>query len=142
MSLTFTAPGVPVSRQAHQFYRLKNRTGAVAVLPQNSANYQTRIGCYAKEAMKGKPPIAGMVSLNVTFVFPAPKSLKKWQREIVDSGDWLAYPKIPQDIDNLCKNLLDGLKGIAFEDDRLVVDLIARKRIGDDPRTVVTVTEV
>lgn len=140
--ISFSVPGLPRARQAHQFYRLKNRSGAVAVLPKESADYQTRVGCYAKEAMRGQPPIQGMVSLEVMFVFPAPQNLKKAQREVIQRGEPLPYAKIPQDIDNCCKNLLDGLKGVAIEDDRLVVDLYAGKRIGVKPLTMVKIRPI
>ncbi|WP_369294041.1 RusA family crossover junction endodeoxyribonuclease [Tepidiforma sp.] len=47
-----------------------------------------------------------------------------------------------QDIDNLAKSCLDALNGIAFEDDRQVVELVARKASGRTPRTAITITEV
>lgn len=47
-----------------------------------------------------------------------------------------------QDIDNLAKSCLDALNGIAFKDDRQVVELVARKASGRAPRTAITVTEV
>ena len=47
-----------------------------------------------------------------------------------------------QDIDNLAKSCLDALNGIAFEDDRQVVELVARKASGRSPQTVISITEV
>lgn len=47
-----------------------------------------------------------------------------------------------QDIDNLAKSCLDALNGIAFADDRQVVELVARKASGRTPRTAITITEV
>ncbi len=47
-----------------------------------------------------------------------------------------------QDIDNLAKSCLDALNGIAFEDDRQVVELVARKASHRSPQTVITITEV
>ncbi len=47
-----------------------------------------------------------------------------------------------QDIDNLVKSCLDALSGIAFEDDRQVVGLVARKASGRSAQTTITVTEV
>jgi hypothetical protein len=46
------------------------------------------------------------------------------------------------DIDNLAKSCLDALNGIAFEDDRQVVELVARKASRRSPQTVITITEV
>jgi crossover junction endodeoxyribonuclease RusA len=48
-----------------------------------------------------------------------------------------------RDIDNLEKNLLDGMNGVAFHDDSQVVDVIKTKRLNrSDPRVVVAVRGV
>ena len=47
-----------------------------------------------------------------------------------------------QDLDNLAKSCLDALNGIAFEDDRQVIELVARKASERTPQTVITITEV
>lgn len=47
-----------------------------------------------------------------------------------------------QDINNLAKSCLDALNGIAFHDDRQVVELVARKASGRAPQMVITITEV
>ena len=44
------------------------------------------------------------------------------------------------DLDNACKSLLDGIKGVAFPDDRQVIELHLYKQISrDKPRVEVTV---
>lgn len=47
-----------------------------------------------------------------------------------------------QDIDNLAKSCLDALNGIAFNDDRQVVELIVRKQASGAPETRIAVSEV
>lgn len=47
-----------------------------------------------------------------------------------------------QDIDNLAKSCLDAMNGIAFDDDRQVVELVARKASDRTRQTVITITEV
>lgn len=47
-----------------------------------------------------------------------------------------------QDIDNLAKSCLDALNGIAFNDDRQVVELVVRKRTNGAPETRIAVSEV
>lgn len=137
--LRFVVPGIPRARQAHQFYRLKNRSGAVAVLPKESVEYQTRVALSAQQAMEGAEPFGGILYIDLLFIFPAPGSLRKHLRERVKAGESIPYPHIPQDVDNLAKNALDGLKGVAIEDDRLVCDLQVQKRIGANPCTIVTI---
>ena len=43
------------------------------------------------------------------------------------------------DADNFSKAALDGCNAIIFRDDRLVTDLIVRKRYSERPRLVITV---
>lgn len=44
------------------------------------------------------------------------------------------------DLDNFIKAALDALNGIAFEDDRYVLDIQAKMRLSKQPRVEVTVT--
>ena len=47
------------------------------------------------------------------------------------------------DLDNLCKAVLDGLKGIAFKDDNQVVKLELSKQVDkDDPGVGIFISEV
>lgn len=46
------------------------------------------------------------------------------------------------DIDNLCKSVLDGLNGVAWQDDRQVMKLCAEKRNGPTPYVDVEVREM
>jgi hypothetical protein len=43
------------------------------------------------------------------------------------------------DVDNAAKSILDGLKGVAFDDDRFVWELIVRRVVMDEPTTRVWV---
>lgn len=46
------------------------------------------------------------------------------------------------DIDNVCKIILDALNGIAYHDDKQVVDLGIRKFYNDTPGVIVFVSPV
>ena len=46
------------------------------------------------------------------------------------------------DIDNLVKIVLDGLNGVAFMDDKQVIELYAIKRYSIEPRTEIMVEEI
>ena len=53
------------------------------------------------------------------------------------SRGWKVY-----DIDNLAKGILDPLNGLAWQDDRQIVDLLCFKRTNvDDPLTHVIISE-
>lgn len=51
-----------------------------------------------------------------------------------------AYPSVKPDLDNYVKAVLDGMNGVVFADDNLLVDIHARKCYTDDePRTLVCI---
>lgn len=91
----------------------------------------------AREAMRGAPPWAVPVCADLTFVMPRPKSGPR-------SAPGGPYDSAP-DVDKLCRAVLDALSGVAYDDDRRVVDLRARKRVqgairGPDEEVSVYVT--
>lgn len=64
-----------------------------------------------------EPPFAGAVQVSVVFRLPRPKSLPRRVQQCVKKPD----------IDKLARLVLDGLTGVLFLDDAVVVDLHARK---------------
>lgn len=85
-------------------------------------------------------PLTCACYCRVIFYIQIPKSFSKKKRE--QALDSLILPTTQIDVDNCVKYLLDCLKGIVFEDDKLVVDLFASKRYAIHGHTVVRVKEV
>lgn len=78
-------------------------------------------------------PLLGPVSLTFTAYMPIPASRPKSWKEGARSGQY--RPCVTPDLDNIAKNLKDCLTTMRFwEDDRQVVDLVARKYYSDSPR--------
>lgn len=125
--------GEPVSRQAHTHAK------GFTFLPKESKHYQERVRAYAAEAMKGTAPIDCTVHVDICFRFPAPKSLRKAERLHIQNDCELIYARINKDIDNLQKNLFDGLKGVAIQDDKQIVRVTAKKVLHKIPSTIVTI---
>ena len=78
---------------------------------------------------QGVEAISGPLEVTVTCVFERPKSHFKadgWSLSRAGEG---AIPRA--DVDNLVKPVLDALNGRAFEDDRFVTALTARKEWGE-----------
>ena len=50
-------------------------------------------------------------------------------------------PTTKPDIDNCAKFVLDCLNGLAFHDDKQIIDLHVSKTYSDNPRTIITVQE-
>jgi len=82
-----------------------------------------------------EPPFAGPVGVTVVFTLPRPKSLPRRVQHCVKKPD----------IDKLARNVLDGLTGVLFLDDAVVVDLHAMKFYAPAdvaPGAVITVREL
>ena len=87
-------------------------------------------------------PLRTEVTVAVTFQTPAPKQRPRWVPKVVWQLGEMPFTTKP-DVDNLLKTVLDGLNGVAWEDDSQVTELhgykLHRKR---DGKTLTTVTVV
>ena len=68
--------------------------------------------------LNGCVRLTGGVSFEVTFVFEKPKSATR------------PAPWVKPDLDKLIRAVLDGLTGIAYEDDCQVIHIVTRKIYG------------
>jgi crossover junction endodeoxyribonuclease RusA len=68
----------------------------------------------------GYTPVSGGVKVSCSFVFLKPKSVK--DRNL---------PWVKPDLDKLVRAVLDGLTGVAYEDDSQVVIVEAKKTYGE-----------
>lgn len=112
-SLTLVLPVAACTKQRPRFGRGR------AYTPAATRNWEESLAWSFVER-HGRPRLAGPIRVELSF-----------------SG-----VRANQDIDNLAKSCLDALNGIAFEDDRQVVELIARKAKAGPPRTTISITEV
>ena len=106
---------LPYPPSANRYWRVFRGR---AVKSAEARKYQLHVGLLAKRA--GVRPVSGEVAVALELYRP--------QR----SGD----------LDNFIKVSLDALKGYAYDDDKQVVEIVARRH--DDkknPRLVVEVTE-
>lgn len=80
--------------------------------------------------LNGFKPIQGGVKVQIDFVFLKPKSTNR------------AYPWVKPDIDKLIRAVLDGLTGVAYEDDCQVILLQASKTYGQNEGAWITIEQV
>jgi crossover junction endodeoxyribonuclease RusA len=80
------------------------------------AVWRSLIGWEAKIA--GATPHKLPVKITIIFLMPRPKTVKR------------NMPTVAPDLDKLIRGVLDGLTGIAYEDDAQVVEIHARKVYG------------
>ncbi len=139
--INIVIPGVPVARKAHRIIKFKNGKRGVA-RNEEDASYENLVTLCAQRAMAGRPLLDEPVFVEYMFIFPAPKSLRKRERELIADGELLVYAPERHDGDNLMKEIGDALNNVVFTDDHLITDWAGRKRIGAKPCTILTITPI
>lgn len=76
----------------------------------------------------------------ITAYFPIPKSTKKSDKLSMSKG-LIPYNHKP-DVDNIAKSILDGLNGVAWNDDRQVVSLKVKKFYGVETKAIIRIKEL
>lgn len=138
--IIITIPGKPQARQAHAMTMRGGKP--IKYMKKESQSYAAYARLSVAQGMRGRPPIKGAVAVEYMFVFQAPKSLPKAQRDAVARGEFVIHESRTNDICNLLKEINDVLKGIAIEDDGLIVDAGFSKRYGAKPGAIVTIRKV
>jgi len=129
--LMINVSGKPIPKQSFRFARTKLGKWMKWIDPKVTA-YTNLVRMEAVESMAGRPPLVGPVEMIVDFCFPWPKSMSRKERTWLELFTLPFRAKIP-DLDNLEKNLLDGLKGIAFLDDAQVCKVTKVKIYDAEP---------
>ena len=126
--------GAPVPKGRPRFTK-----AGVAYTPAKTRNYEKQAAMIARAGMRtnglnifGCPVIV----MAIAYV-PIPKSMTKKDRAAALSGTLLPAKK--PDIDNIAKAALDGLNGVVWRDDSLIVGLSIKKLYGEKPRLEIDV---
>lgn len=119
---------VPGKVQGKARPRFSSRSGTVYT-PGRTKSYERQIA-EAYAAQDG-PCFEGAVMVVIEAVFPIPKSWPRAKKAEAMAGK---LPPGKPDIDNILKVVLDGLNGIAYEDDKQVVITQCKKVYADTTR--------
>ena len=107
--------------------------------PKRTRDYETYV---ANEWIRqnGKTLMKGDIKLELVFGMKIPKS---WSKE-KEKKAILGYinPATRPDTTNLIKAVEDGLNGVAYEDDKQIIDIRARKIYTPQPYTEIIIYEV
>jgi Holliday junction resolvase RusA-like endonuclease len=93
--------------------------------PKKTVEYEKKIADKAREAMGSSEPLETPVAVYIYANYKVPASYSKQRR--LDCLAGFERPKV-NDIDNVCKCVLDAMNGIVYFDDKQVVSLHATKR--------------
>lgn len=116
---------------------------ATIYTPKKTQGYEARFASAFAEKYPDKEPMQGAIKVSINAFFalskadfnskgePNKKGTAKLQNEIM--------PTKKPDCDNIAKAVLDGLNGIAFQDDSQVITLAITKNYSLRPRVEVYV---
>ena len=136
--ISFTVPGAPQGKGRPKVVKIGGFTRMAT--PAKTVAYEGIVAHAAQVAMAGRPMLDRAVACNVFIDAQVPASWSgKKQRQAL-AGDVL--PTTKPDADNVVKAVFDGLNGVLWRDDVLVVDLRVRKRYAATPCVRVEVWEL
>ena len=107
-----------------------------AYTDEKTKQYESLVrASYLKNGHKFTSP----VRVTIMAHFKPPKKSKKVVGDMLDGH---ILPTKKPDVDNIAKIILDGLNGVAWDDDTQVVDLSVGKYYSEEPRVAVMVEEI
>lgn len=133
MQVEFTITGEPKGKGRPRF----TRNGRVYT-PTETIQYERLVSLSYLNKAKGYK-FTSPVRVSVKAFHKPPKKSKK---VVEDMLNWRILPTKKPDVDNIAKIILDGLNGVAWDDDTQVVDLIVCKRYEKEPFVQVIIEEI
>lgn len=85
-------------------------------------------------------PYENQVRAEIEVLVAVPKSDSKTKKKAKIEG--MIRPTVKPDCDNLAKSILDSLNGLAYQDDKQVVELSIKKYYAENAEVRVRLTEV
>ena len=131
---------IPGKAQAKQRPRM-GRSGVVYT-PKETLIYENYVKmCYSDYANQFEwLPYENQVRAEIDVLVAVPKSDSKAKKKAKIEG--AIRPTVKPDCDNLAKSILDSLNGLAYQDDKQVVELIVKKYYAENAEVRVRLTEV
>jgi len=124
--VTFMVEGTPVPKGRPRFARRGKFVSTYS--PKTTVDYESKVSESAKLAMGASEPLDTPLAAYIYITLPVPASYSKKRTQACLSGQ--ERPTKKSDIDNYCKAIFDGMNGIVFVDDSLIVSLHATKVYG------------
>ena len=134
--MMFVIPGQPRGKGRPRFARRGEHV--TTYTDDKTAAYENLVALAYKA--EGGKMLEGAVELRMAMLHAIPQSKSKADKEKMRRGE--IRPTTKPDADNCLKAVLDGLNGVAFADDKQVVDVMVRRWYADDPCVLVLIQEV
>ena len=122
----------PVPQKQTRFIARRGYCRGIDPSKNEKQQIQWQIRPYApKEALEGP------IQLDLTFFMPIPKGTSKIKAR--QMANQICHHISRPDLDNLSYLIVNAMKGIIYQDDSQIVDLLLHKRYADEPKTVIKV---
>lgn len=135
-NFSFRILGKPVAKQSVKF-----TTAGIKYTPTKMVNYSNYVRmCFQHDYPDHLPSILEGYNLavNIYVYVKYPKSFSKKKIQLAE--DRILRPTVKPDWDNISKNICDALNGIAYPDDKAIVDGTVHKYYADTDYVNVDIT--
>jgi Holliday junction resolvase RusA-like endonuclease len=136
-SIIFNVPGVPIGKGRPRFVRRGEHVGTYT--DGKTVKYENLVKLMASEAMAGIDLFTRPLALSIDIYMPIPSSWSKKRQELAVCGIIGATKK--PDVSNVLKAIEDGMNGVVYQDDKLIVSGKFSKQYGLIPRVEVRIQE-
>lgn len=141
----FTVYGEPKAKGRPRVSVRKSGDGkstfARAYTPKQTVIYENQVKLeYENQCGSYRFPDDAMLDIRIFAYYGIPKSTSKKKRELMLAGK--IRPTKKPDFDNIAKIICDSLNGIAYQDDKLIVDGMFRKFYSEQPRVEVKILQI
>jgi len=128
-------PGKPLGKQRPRVLK----TG-VTYTPKETVNYEAVVKALYIEKYAMEKPFEGPVSVEIVALYQIPKSASKKRKEAMKRG--AIKPTVRPDVDNISKIITDALNGVAYLDDKQIIECSVNKCYAEAPAVLVTISEL
>ena len=136
MKVDFVIQGKVQAKQRPRFNRYSGKT----YTPNETIAYENWVKTCYLEKYKDKELMEKPLRVTIKAYFEIPKSASKKRKQQMMDNEIL--PMVKPDTDNIAKGVLDSLNGIAYKDDKQVVELIVNKFYSNTPYVSVMIEEI
>jgi Holliday junction resolvase RusA-like endonuclease len=136
VKVDFVIQGKVQAKQRPRFNRYSGKT----YTPNETIAYENWVKTCYLEKYKDKELMEKPLRVTIKAYFEIPKSTSKKRKQQMMDNEIL--PMVKPDTDNIAKGVLDSLNGIAYKDDKQVVELIVNKFYSNTPYVSVMIEEI
>lgn len=132
--MIFEIAGNPMGKQRPKFSRAGNFVRTYT--PKETVNYEQWVKmCYTSAG--GKNLGSGPIGIKLIVYYKIPKSFSKKKQQQAIARELL--PTVKPDCDNVLKIICDSLNGIAYDDDKQIVEVCINKYYSYNPSVLVNI---